>query len=207
MSETKLDETFPNKQFEIQGYKTLRKDSYKHGGGVIFYLNKNIPCGVLDIDFNFNDLETIFLEFSLKNRKWLCVGLYKPSSQNVQYFLDNINKSLTKLSSQFNNIILLGDFKSTSENWNLDTFMSCFDLESLIKVPTCFQSTNPTFIDLILTNKKNFFKNSNVLEVGISDHYYRDYKNFDIETFKPELSSVLSVSKKRRLFNFSRYLY
>ena len=129
---------------------------------------------MLDIDFNFNDLETIFLEFFLKNRKWLCVGLYKPPSQNVQYFLDNINKSLTKLSSQFNNIILLGDFKLTSENWNLDTFMSCFDLEILIKVPTCFQSTNPTFIDLILTNKKNFFKNSNVLEVGISDHYYRD---------------------------------
>ena len=47
--------------------------------------------------------------------------------------------------------------------------MNTFDLECLIKTPTCFQSTSASCIDLILTNKKEFFKNSNVLEVEISD--------------------------------------
>ena len=50
---------------------------------------------VLDIDFNFNDLETIFLEFSLGNRKWLCFGFYKSPNQKKQYSLDNISKSLS----------------------------------------------------------------------------------------------------------------
>ena len=49
--------------------------------------------------------------------------------------------------------------------------MNTFNLESLINEPTCFQSASPTCIDFILTNKKSLFKNSNVLEVGISDHH------------------------------------
>ena len=39
------------------------------------------------------------------------------------------------------------------------------------KSPTCFQSTNPTRNDLILTNQEDFFSNSNTCEVGISDHH------------------------------------
>ena len=61
-------------------------------------------------------------------------------------------------------------FNLTVENKNLEVFMSKLDLEFLIKKPTCFQSTSPCCIDLILTNKKESFKNSTVLDVGISDH-------------------------------------
>ena len=49
--------------------------------------------------------------------------------------------------------------------------MNSFGLESLIKKPTRFQSKNRSCIYLILTNKKDIFKNSNVLEVGFSDHH------------------------------------
>ena len=45
-SETKLDETFPNHQFKIHGYKMYRRDRNKHGGGVICYVNENIPCKI-----------------------------------------------------------------------------------------------------------------------------------------------------------------
>ena len=49
--------------------------------------------------------------------------------------------------------------------------MNTFDLECLIKKPTCFQSFKPRCIDLILTNKKELFKNNDFFEVGISDHH------------------------------------
>ena len=68
-------------------------------------------------------------------------------------------------------IILVGDFNLTINNKNLRVFMNTFNLDSLTNKPTCFQSANSTCIDLILTNKKSLFKNSNVLEVGISDHH------------------------------------
>lgn len=109
-------------------------------GRVIFYVNENILCRVLDIDYNFNDLEIRFLEFSLRNRYWLCAGLYKTPNQNKKYFLNYNNKSLTKFSSQFG--MFFGDFNLTTENWNLDTFISCFDLK--IHVLTLFQQTGRT---------------------------------------------------------------
>ena len=67
--------------------------------------------------------------------------------------------------------MLIGDFNLTVENKKLEVFVNTFDLECLIKKHTCFQSTSPSCIDLILTNKKEYFKNPNVLEVGISDHH------------------------------------
>ena len=48
----------------------------------------------------------------------------------------------------------MGDFNFTVENTNLEVFMSTFDMECLIKKPTCFQSAKPNYIDLIFTNKK-----------------------------------------------------
>ena len=47
--------------------------------------------------------------------------------------------------------------------------MSILNLENSISNPKCFPSRNPICIDLILTNQKYLFKNSNDLEVGISN--------------------------------------
>ena len=78
---------------------------------------------------------------------------------------------------------------------------------NLIKEPTCFKSvSNPSCIDLILTNQKFSFKNTSILETGISDFHrmvltitkstfekgkptiisYRSYKHFDAFYFKAE---------------------
>ena len=93
--------------------------------------------------------------------------------------------------------------------------MTLFNLESLINTPTCFQSDKLRCIDLILTNKKNLFKNSKTFEVGISDHhhlvltsmrsqyiqgnrnikFYRDYKSFNFESFNNELNELLKSEK------------
>ena len=92
--------------------------------------------------------------------------------------------------------------------------------------PTCFQSNNPKCIDLILINKKDLFKNSNVLEVGISDHHsliitalksqlaignaktklYRDYNGFNMDNFKAELDHKLK-SGIVTVFKFSKHFY
>ena len=60
--------------------------------------------------------------------------------------------------------------------------MSTFDMEFLIEKPTCFQYAKPNCIDLILTNKKELCKNSNVFEVGMCDHH-----SFIVTALKSEL--------------------
>ena len=39
ISETKVDESFPNQQFKINGYKLFRKDRASFGRGLTFYVN------------------------------------------------------------------------------------------------------------------------------------------------------------------------
>ena len=148
-SETKLDETFPNQQFKIHGHKIYRRYSNKHGGGVLCYVNENIPCTMVSVEGVPDDCEIIVIAFFIKTRKWLCTGLYKPPSQNDKYFLDNLSLILHKLTCQFDNIVLMGDFNLTVEH----IFLSTFDMECLIKKPACFQSAKPNCVNLILTNK------------------------------------------------------
>ena len=117
------------------------------------------------------DIEMIMFEFLVKTRRWFCIGLYKLPSQNDNYFLDILCKDLSKQTCQYENVMLIGYFNLTVNNKSLRVFMNAFNLDSLINKPTCFQSADPTCIDLTLTNKKILFKNSDVLVVGISDHH------------------------------------
>ena len=126
---------------------------------------------------------------------------------------------LNKLACQYNNIMLMGDFNLTVENKHLKIFMNTTDLECLIKNPTCFLSAHRNCTDLVLTNKNEFFKNSNVLEVGISDHrsfgksvnkmqrkikFYRDYSSFQMETFETELDQNLKSNTSFKYFQFQK---
>ena len=102
----------------------------------------------------------------------------------------------------------------TPEDKNLQLFADSFNLEYLIKKLTCFKGY-PSCIDLIIANKKSYFKKTCVLETGISDFHkltavslksqilkappkrklYRDYKKFDENSLNNDLKSKLDSIK------------
>ena len=59
------------------------------------------------------------------------------------------------------------------------------------KKPNCIESSNPTCIDLTLTDKKELFENTDVIEVGISDHH----------------SLIATASKSQPLFFYINILH
>ena len=45
ISETKLDESFPNYQFKLNGYEVrARRNRHKHGGGLIQFVRQSFIC-------------------------------------------------------------------------------------------------------------------------------------------------------------------
>ena len=44
ISESKLDDTFSDKQFNVKGFKIFRCDCNWYGDGLIFYVHEGIPC-------------------------------------------------------------------------------------------------------------------------------------------------------------------
>ena len=212
LSETKIDDSFPNSQFFAEGFKMYRKDRATTGGGLLLYINENLPGKIIN-SYKFKEhSEIIVFEFTVSNKKWLLLGNYRPPSQNDLSFISELNLVLNFFSPIYENFVFLGDFNLSSENPNLKNFMRSFDLESLINSPTCYKSTNPSCIDVVLTNKKNHFIKSAAFETGLSDHYklittilrktiikgnskkmfYSYYKRFDQKKFETELKLKLN---------------
>ena len=73
----------------------------------------NLPCKIINGKDIRKVIEMILFEFLVKTRKWLCVSIYKPPSQNENYFLDIFLRVLSKVTCQYENTILIEDFKGT----------------------------------------------------------------------------------------------
>ena len=62
ISESKLDSSFPNSQFKINGYKIFRCDQDRYGGSLLLYVNEEIPCKILN-QITSSSSEIIALQF------------------------------------------------------------------------------------------------------------------------------------------------
>ena len=79
VTESKLDESFPQRQFLIAGYNLpFRADRNRNGGGIIIYVREDIPCREIEKTHSTKrNLEGIFLELNLRRSKILLFGGYK----------------------------------------------------------------------------------------------------------------------------------
>ena len=84
LSETKIDDSFPNSQFFGEGYRMFQKDRNKTGGGFILYINEGIP-GKFRNSYDIKvGSKIIVFEFNISNKKWLLLGNYKPPQSFVR---------------------------------------------------------------------------------------------------------------------------
>ena len=95
ISETKIDDSFPNAQFKTEGYKTFRKDRDAFGGGLLFYFNEKLNCRFLESCLPNTIIETLPVEPRLLNSKWLILVTYKSPSQHEPTYVSEIQKLLT----------------------------------------------------------------------------------------------------------------
>ena len=224
ISETKIDNTFPDSQFLIDGFSApIRKDRNSSGGGLLLYIRNDIPCKLLKAYDLPNEFEGFFVEVNLRKRKYLLSCSYNSHKSVIGNHIDILSKGLDWYSSHYDNIIIIGDLNSETTEKRLSEFMDMYKLQNLIKEATCFKNpSNPSCIDLILTNHPKSFQNSQAVETGLSDFHrltvsvlkmfykkqhpkiikYRDYKHFSNQTFQEELVSELSNQNVTELDSF-----
>ena len=103
--------------------------------------------------------------------------------------------------------LLLGDFNLSTGNPNFKNLLNSSDLESLIRIPTCYKSLlSSTCIDLILTNKKIPFMKFTTFETRISSFHkltQRFYEKQVKETqrYSSETIKLLTITLLIRDFN------
>ena len=143
IQETKIDESFPEDQFEIEGYhKPYRLDRNIHGGGVLIYVREDIPTKRLE-KHNFNKcIEGIFIEINLRKTKLLFFGVYRSENRDLGVsdieFFEQVGLALDQYSS-YDKFLLAGDFNMEEDDEALHNFLYERNAKNLVK-EKCDQS-------------------------------------------------------------------
>ena len=87
IQETKIDSTFPNSQFHVNGYSIFRRDRKKGGGGVMIFVRDSIIAMPIKIVCKF--VEAILLDLTIGKTRFALIAAYKPPSvDNVPFTSD-----------------------------------------------------------------------------------------------------------------------
>ena len=178
IDETKINPSYPDSQFHIDGYQfpPFRKDRNKHGGGKIVYVRNGIIAKRIK-QFEEGFGETICLEFTLSKKKWCVLFVYRPpQNNNKASFFNEISITLNQITNKYENFIIMGDLNIDTADKTKDTcnylsdLCDTFSLANIIKGKTCFKAQKGTSIDVLLTNRPRSFHKTGIFETGFSDH-------------------------------------
>ena len=98
VTETKLDVSFLSTQFSIDGFsKPVRLYRTSQGGGIIIFTRENISHKVLEKISSDTDDESIFMEITLRNSKWLLIACYNPEKSRIYNYIQNVETTFNKL--------------------------------------------------------------------------------------------------------------
>ena len=118
-----------------------------------------------------NNILIIPFEWNLSKGKRLFVSICKPPLQSNQYFVSILSDLLNFYSNEYDNKVVLGDFHFEPSSPSMLSSMDSRNFVRLIKNKTCFKGKG-SCIDLILTTRTYFFKNTSSCETGLSGHHH-----------------------------------
>ena len=173
IDKTKLDDSFPDHQFKIDGYQfpPFRRVRNNFGRGKIVYVKDGLIVKRLN-DFQTNISETISSELTVSNKKWCMLAYRPPIENNNLTFFNEVNKAVNK----YDNILITGDLNTYFSNSKIDinnclsNFIDTFSLTNMVNSKTCFKTLNGTLLDIMLTNKTKYFCKTCTIETALSDY-------------------------------------
>ena len=166
------------------------------------------------------EIETLSVEINLRKRKWLLNWSYNPHKNQISNHLECLNRLIDEYNTYYENF-LYWRFQYKCRRKSNGNFLHLNCLESLIQKPTCYKNpSQPTCIDLILTNRPSYFQHSEVFETNLSDFHlltvtelkmnfqkqkpkiiaYRDDKKFDNDIEKCSFNTADLKTFKETVF-------
>ena len=211
IGETWLDDSVNDTEIAVDGYRLIRNDRNRHGGGVMFFVSDNISYKQVNFP---SSIESIWITVDI-NKKLHTIGdTYRPPRSNSDYF-ESMMDVIEQANSICDNLIILGDLNydyKTSGNTvscPVHQIENMFGMKQLVQSYTRETITSSTLIDVILSNVPDQHATTRVLPVSMSDHFpvittlrsqqplkavhntvqFRDYKHFVVSDFLNDLET------------------
>ena len=138
ITETKTDKSLQTRQFTLLGYhKPYQLDMTDNQEELLVF--SHLPSKLLSTHNITNDIQVITFELNLRKEKWIFMCIYRPPTQNNQYFLENFSSIYDHYSSIYDSYVFLGYFDVKANCPALTSFMQSFNLFNLIKANTCLK--------------------------------------------------------------------
>ena len=103
ISESKVDDSFPDGQFFLDGFGTpfcLYRN--RNGRGIMLFIRNDIPAKVVSRDEK--PIESFYVELNFRKKKCLLNCSYNPKHSSIESHLDSLSKSIDSLSSKYDNV-------------------------------------------------------------------------------------------------------
>jgi len=215
INETRLDQSYHDGLFSLNGYNLIRLDRDSRGGGVCLYLKSTLNF-IHKTEFEVVGLELLAVEIKQPNSKpFLVITWYRPPNSNAQCF-DKFRDLIQNIDNKYDEIYILGDLNCNllanplgAPSLRLLDILDEFQLEQIIDKPTRVTEHHKSLIDHLITNASNMISDSGVCEMSISDHNLvfivrkhgiprgnpkviqtRNFKRFNEQKFINDIASV-----------------
>ena len=137
---------------KIPGYKfpAFRRDRVgKMGGGVVVFVKDHINCKHRP-DLQIGNLECIWLEIKIKNKKYLYGTFNIPPNSNLQTW-DELDQSIDLALNNTHDIIITGDFNinqlSDNHRNKISSLLTQYIFRQLITEPTYITEHSSSLLD------------------------------------------------------------
>ena len=130
--ETKINEIFPKANVLIEEFSTFyRWDRDSKGWGIMLYVIVDIPSNLLA--FEDKPIKSLFISLNLQNIKIIINCSYNPYEYGIKKRLTALRNSLSLNSSEYEKILILGDFSVNIKEAKMESFCENYNLKILTK--------------------------------------------------------------------------
>ena len=161
ISETKIDASFPDSMFHVEGFRLCRSDRKAGGGGLMVYVRSDV-CFLRVKQFkglssqNLCNFRTESITLKVKiGKNWIAVvGIYRPPSIPLSTWTNELSAIFEATSTLTNTVFYAGDFnadllapdKTPKAGRKLLDLLDIYDLHCLIKRPPGKQKHRKHFL-------------------------------------------------------------
>lgn len=164
-----------NNLYNMRGFNSIFLNREGRGGGVAVYIKESINFKTTYI--NTDSYETLRIDIIKNNKTTTIIPIYRPPSQNVNTFTNELDQALSKINKK-NETIIIGDMNIDIKRTNITTtkyldMLSSYGLQCMVTETTREDEKNKTntCIDHLFVRCRRTQAHAVVVTTTISDHY------------------------------------
>jgi len=155
-------------------------------GGACIYIHENIKYTKVEVQkyCKEQDIELSAIKLKMINKNAIFICLYRAPTGNFEYFLNQLDNTLSSLLKPKTEFIICGDFSinfsdNNTKKMKVENLLNTYNLRGTVQFPTRITNSSSTTTDNIFTDKNSRY----IIEPhtnGLADHDTQTLKFTDL---------------------------